>query len=213
MGYGLSLVTAATEEPLRSAQVKRWCRIDTDDDDETVTELIAAARERAEIETGRQLITATWSLSLDYFPRYWGDGGVYYQNPAGTGDPFAASLDVLAVRLPRPPLQSLGSISYFDTAGVSQTLSPTLYQVDLTREPARVRPAYGQIWPTTRLMMGATTFQYTAGYGGHAAVPPGIKLAMRLMIEAWYQNREDQVAIPIQAVQLLSQYSVAGGLG
>jgi uncharacterized phiE125 gp8 family phage protein len=180
----LSQTVAPTSEPLTLAEVKLHLRVDSDitAHDSLITALIVAARERAELETNRQLITATWQLVLEAFP-------------------------CVEIELPRPPLLSVTSVTYVDPAGVSQTWSTSEYQFIATSGPyARrgvLRPKYGYTFPDTRPdTLAAVTVTFTAGYGTSAdSVPQSIKHAMLLMIGDWYAHTE-QLVVGQSAVAL-----------
>lgn len=186
MIYSLTLTTPATEYPLLLEEAKASLRVTTDDENSYIQSLIAAATGYVEQATARQLVSATWTLKLDYFP------------------------DVIYV--PRPPLRSVSSIQYVDASGDTQTLSSTDYRVDLYSLPGRIEPAYGRSWPTTRDVNAAVTVTYIAGYGGASSVPEEIKLAMRLLIGHWYEHREPVVVgnivspIPMSVDALLSHH-------
>lgn len=189
MGFGLVQTVAPVAEPLDvTDDLHPWLRIDADDtlQDGVISSLLTSAREYAEEYTQRQLMTATWRLTLDSFPGMWVPDGPYQDDR----DWFQWSM----IRLPRPPLQSVVSIQYLDPAGVLQTLSPALYTVDMDREKARLRPAYGQIWPVTRVELNAVRITYVAGYASAGAVPERIKQAMKLMIGWGFVNREATAA-------------------
>lgn len=170
--YGLSLVTAPTFEPLSLDQVKLHLKVDTNDDDTLIRSLIIAAREYCENFLSRRLVTSTWDMMLDSFP----------------GD------QISQIEIPYPPLQSVTSITYLDSAGVSTILSTSLYGVDVARFKGRVYPAFSQIWPVTRFIQAAVTIRYVAGFGTAQAVPESIKAAMKLVIGNWYENRESTIA-------------------
>lgn len=176
MNYGLSLVTPPLYEPVSLPEAKLHLKIDDDqaDDDALVIGLIQAARERAEVFTGRVLVTQTWDVFFDRFP----------------------SSDRVALGLPHPPLQSVTSISYIDTNGQTQVWGSANYIVDATRIRARILPAYGGSWPTTRDVIKAVTVRLVNGYGTDAHVPEGIKQAMRLTLAHWYRTRESVIHGP-----------------
>lgn len=135
--------------------------------DPEIAGMIEAAREWAEGETGRALITQTWRLALDCFPA---DG---------------------IISLPRPNLLTVESITYLDDAGALQTLAADQYDVDTAALPGRVLLAYDCTWPITRAHPNAVTVTYTAGYGAAAAaVPMDIRRAMLLQIGDMYLVRE-----------------------
>src|SRR5262245_1528310 len=68
--YGLVLVTPPAVEPLTLGEVKVHLRVDHTADDEDISDLITAARELCEEQSGRSLATQTWRLELDRFPAW-----------------------------------------------------------------------------------------------------------------------------------------------
>lgn len=171
--WTLQTTTAATDWPISLAEVKAHLRLDDDDDNEAtyLRSLIMAATQYAEQFLKRQLITATLTLRLDDFPR-------------GSTDAERT------IWLPNPPLQSVTSVVYLDSAGASQTLSSSLYRVDATDEPGRISEAFGQSWPATYPVSAAITVVYVAGWTSEANVPEPIKAAMKLLVSHWFENRE-----------------------
>lgn len=166
----LELVTAPTEEPVTVDEVKAHLRIDNDEDDVYLGLLIAAAREHAETRIRRQLCTATWKLRLDCFPCW--------------------QIDV-----PLPPLVSVTTLAYTDTGGTTQTLTEnTHFTKDIYREPARIIPAYGQVWPATRDTVNAVSLTFVAGYGGADSVPQAIRYGILLLVGRMFQTREGFVS-------------------
>jgi uncharacterized phiE125 gp8 family phage protein len=167
------------EEPLDKDQVKLALRIDQDDEDDFIDELITSARKYVEEECRRALITQTLLLSLPYFP--WGTYVPWIRERGGV------------LRLPRPPLQSIVSVKFTDTSGVLQTLSPALYQVSAfsDHEPAELAPVYGTYWPVVQPVLDAVQIQYKAGFGDTAdKVPVEARRAMMLYIGNHFAHRE-----------------------
>lgn len=162
----LTIVTPPATEPLKIEEVRTHLRLEeTEGEIITLEGLIKTARDYAEAETGRALITQTWDWTLDAFP--------------------AGDLEV-----PLPNLQSVTSIKYINTSGTLTTWLPvTQYSVDIKSAPGRISPAYGVTWPSIRPINNAVTVQFVAGYGLAAAVPEGIKLAMLEIIGFLYMNR------------------------
>jgi uncharacterized phiE125 gp8 family phage protein len=165
--YGLTLVTPPALEPVTLAEAKKWLKVDVSDDDDLISELITAARQAIEEEIGRQLITATWRLSPD---------GLY----AGP------------IYLPRPPLQSVTSVQYYDAQGTLQTLATGDYQVNKDGLLGRLTPAVDAFWPCFQLnRSGAVQVTYVAGYGGTGVSVPGpIKTAIKLRVQVMYIRGE-----------------------
>lgn len=92
------------------------------------------------------------------------------------------------IQLPMPPIQSITTVAYVDTDGADQTF--TDFQYD---KKGRLRPAYGESWPSTRNQYGAVTITYVAGEIHAGNVDPDIKHAMLLLIGAADVGREDIV--------------------
>jgi len=161
----LKLYAAPVVEPLTLAEARAACRIEdvVHDADDMLLGLIYAATRAAEGYTRRALITQTWDLTLDFFPEW-------------------------VIYIPKPTLQSITSITYVDENGVTQTLATDQYMIDVNSEPARITPAWGTVWPSTRWQMNAVTIRFVAGYGLAAAVPEGIKSWMKIRIKHLFDN-------------------------
>lgn len=158
-----------------------------------ISMFIKAARMAAERITRRALVTQTWDMFLTGFPGW-------------------------EMYIPKPKTQSIVSISYVDSNGVTQTLAIDQYLVDTKSEPARITPAFGLIWPVTRWQNNAVTVRFTSGYGVAADVPDGIKSWMLMRIKTLWDNRAQivvdtritQVELPPEFVDgLLDDYTVS----
>jgi len=134
----LVLTTPPTAEPIALAEAASHIRQDSSDDDSLVRNLIRTARQHVEQITRRQLIAATYTLYRDAFAP--------------------------VIRLPRPPVISVDSISYVDTSGETQTVASGVYYADTGPTVPAVREAYGQSWPATRGYRNDVRVTYTAGY-------------------------------------------------
>lgn len=210
---------APTFEPLTVPDAEYHLKIDADSDisSDIVTQesaylesLIAAARTKCEQETSRQLCTATWVLKLPFFPRAGCTNRELYGVPQAR---FMGPDDWRSIYLPKPPAASVTSVTYYDSAGDSQTFSSTKYTLILGDPVARIALNYAEVWPTTRQRQDAVTITYVSGKT-QATVPAGIKHAMRLMIGNWYENREavnignTTSALPFGVDALLQPYRV-----
>lgn len=207
-----NLVQGPASEPITLADAKLNLRVDLADDDALITDAIAMARERCELETGLQLITATWEIWLDHFP---GLGHTSRDDGAATGWGGAwngwmgasAWLDWSLranhrfIDMPFAPLQQVVSIKYVDTSGVLQTWDPSQYQVSAPMAPrptrGRIQPAYGVSWPATLDQMRAVIVQFKAGFGdAPAAIPRLLRRAMLLTLGDIYEYRQDTNSLP-----------------
>ena len=176
---GLKLVEAPRIEPVSLEEAKAHLRMEsTNAEDAYIGALISAARERVELFLRRALITQTYELTLDAFPR-----NKYLLYSSSYFD------------LPRPPLQSVEWVKYIDTAGQEQTLAADQYIVDTSSdEIARLALAWSQFWPLTRYTINSVKVRFTAGYGGTAdKVPQAIRQGILVEISNLYETREDIV--------------------
>jgi uncharacterized phiE125 gp8 family phage protein len=177
---GISVVTHPTSEPVSLEMVKQHLRIDADDDDTYIDELIGGARELVETNSGLQLVKATYNYYFDHFP--------------------ASSITPIEVK--HSPLISVTSITYIDTDGTSQTWSNSEYELDLYSFPSRILPSYSYSYPATRHQLNAVTVQATVGYQTQSVVPRKAKQAVMLLVEHWYRNRSPvEVGVTSNEVQ------------
>lgn len=141
--------------------------------------LITAARQHAEQELRRYLVTQT----VDAY---------FHEFPDEDDDEY--------LRFNLPPLQSVTSIMYLDIDGVEQTLAASQYLVDAISRPARIEPAYGVVWPASREQMNAVKVRFVAGYGAASAVPACIKNWMLMRIKTLWDQRDQltkQLEMPV----------------
>lgn len=137
-------------------------------DDTYVTNLITVARQAIEKITGRAFITQTWELALDKFPM----------------------CDYIV--LPYAPLQSVTSVTYYDTDETSATFSSDDYIADTYSEPGRVYLGYGKTWPSITLQpVNGVVVRYVCGDGDAASdVDEIYKTAIKILVAELYENRE-----------------------
>jgi uncharacterized phiE125 gp8 family phage protein len=164
MGYGLALHTAAAGTPVTLDEAINQTRVPHGVHDAELLNLIKAATGYVEKRLNRQFYTATWNLYLDCFPC---DGPIL---------------------VPKAPLQSVTSITYLDANGDSQTWVSSNYRVSTSREPGRIVPVLGQVYPATYNTTDAVTIRFVAGYGAATAIPQEAKQAILLLITHWFEN-------------------------
>lgn len=182
----LSLVTGPADEPFDVRVARSQLRIDIGVDHGFLsTQLIPAVRDRAEVATRRAIPgPQTWDLVLDAFPRE------------------------RYLEIPKPPLVLVTFVKYVDTAGVTQTWSPSNYLVQTPAGPrcrrGRIALPFASIWPITLYQMGAVTVRFQCGYGDPEDVPPLLITGMLLDLGTLYENREAFVIDSGAAVELPS---------
>lgn len=163
----IKVATAPTTEPVNLDEFKSHVRFTGTTEDALLASLLVAAREKIELEARRAFITQTLELSLDTWPT------------------------TTQIKLPRPPLQSVTSITYTDDTGAAGTLAATNYTVYTRPEPGLIVLKANGAWDAVALQPGPSLIvKYVAGYGSAAAVPHRWKEAIKLLAGYWWQNRE-----------------------
>lgn len=187
------LVTAApTVEPVSLADVKGQLRVLHTNEDATIARLARVARSMIEGKVSRALMDQGIRLELPAFPV----SGV--------------------IRLPRPPVISVTSVHYRDTAGATQTLDPSLYVFTADELTPRITIADGAAWPETQTHPAAVFVDYRAGFGTTPeAVPEDLRHAILLTVEHFYANRGATVegsrnVLPLGVDALVDRYRTSG---
>ena len=168
----LTLVTGPTREPVTLDEVKDHIRISTTvsaTEDTLLLSFIEVARDYCERYQNRAYLDQTWKLVLDTWP--------------------VGSI----IRIPRPPLQSATSVTYYGTGGTANSMTTSTYIVDADSEPGRLSLGYGEVWPGETLRpVNGVAVQFICGYGSVAsAVPARVKEAIKLIVGDLYEHRED----------------------
>lgn len=173
------------------ADAKLHLRIDDTSQDAFVQTLIDAATNAIEGYTHRSLITQTWRFSLDRFPYPYPGNGSWSVDPLFVQQPSVGGWLAEPIRLPRPNLLTVVSVTYLDQTGQRVTLDPSVYTVSTDELPGTVSLTYGQSWPNALYLRNSIQITYTAGYGPSATdVPPALIHAAKLVIGDLYVNRE-----------------------
>lgn len=165
----LKLHTAAPGDgagPVSLADAKLHLRVDGNAEDALITMMIDAATLEAEHIMGRAILPQKWQLTLDAFAD--------------------------ALVLNRPPVTAVDSVKYVHAdTGVLTTLDVSSYQLaNASDYVARLTPAYGLTWPSTRAQPEAVQVVFTCGYADASKVPAPIKAWIKLRLGALYLHRE-----------------------
>lgn len=191
--YAVKTITAPTDEPIDSTEVKKHIAIDSSETtfDTQINDYIKAATAYIEVATGRQICTATYDLIVDRFP-------------AGR----------VAINIPKGQLQSITHIKYIDGDGVQTTLSSSKYKVSDSREPGIIQPAFNEVWPVSRREIDAVEIRFVCGYGDSDATPEGIKQAALLLVGHYFEHREAvafnaaPAVVPLALQSILAAYKI-----
>jgi len=163
------------------------CKAPIDDEDSQITRYITIARRFCERLLNRAFITQTWDLYARDFP----------------------AEDEMV--LPLPPLQSVTSVKYKDSAGVLQTWAASNYIVDTVREPGRISLKSLVSWPTVYDEIQAVQVRFVCGYGNTAAsVPNEVVQGILVKIAGLYEHRGDEAVDPKLDEQVFNVIKSAG---
>lgn len=149
--------------PVTLAGAKAHMRVETDDEDALIGELVAAAAAHLESAAGLALMTQKWRLCLDAWPRH---------GPLLIG---------------RSPVTTLDRVTLYDATGGAEQLDPAGAVLDGHACPARLHlPAA----PAPGRAMNGIEVDFTAGFGDAAAdVPDVLRQAILLHVAHMYAFR------------------------
>jgi len=161
----LTTTTPETTLPVSVADLKTHMRITTSSDDDYITDLAWMAYAWIESEADITIGTTVYQLQSDVFPS----------------------------SLPQPPVQSISSISYYDTDNTSQSLTEgtDYYLIVADKQAALLEPV--ETWPSVYARPDAVTIAFTAGFTSpHKQVL--VLHLMRLLVGSAYEFREGEIA-------------------
>jgi uncharacterized phiE125 gp8 family phage protein len=160
----LTLVTAAADYPVTTAEVKADLRIQHSAEDDLIEDYIAAATEYCQEVVGKKLVEQVWDYSIALPDGY---GRVYF---------------------PLLPIAELISLRYYDLENAEQTLDLDDFYFYQFEDMAYIEPKTNIDWPSVYDRRDAITIQFKAGTAA-ALVAPNIKRAIRLLVAHWYECR------------------------
>ena len=163
-----------------------------------------------------------WTLQLDRFPGFWcndtdgfGYGGWGYGPFAGGSwwtYPSRYMQRRMQIHLLRGPLQTLNSVTYYDTNKTLQTIDPSQYTYSKPSYfPADIEPM--TVWPVSYARPDAVSINFTTGLN---PIPVSILHAIKLICGQWFSARENISYSPSTAMgvtglavdALLDQFAV-----
>lgn len=157
----LAQVSRGSSYPVTLDEAKAQTRIDGTDSDTLLNTLIGIATGAVSEMVGWALTGDQWSYSL----------------ASASGD----------VRLPKGPVASIDSITYFDTDDAAQSATVSDFYLFKDTDMAIVRPKQGAEWPVTFAREDALTITFTTS--APAVLPLEIKHAILLMVSHMYDER------------------------
>ena len=164
--YRFDVYTAASGLAISIDDVHAQSRMDFDDEDDLITDFyIPAATDLFEKTTKRTLLETTYELYLDSWENI--------------------------IWFPRPPLQSVTHVKYYDGDGSEQTLAASGYTVDTTQAPGKLYfKTTTQLPELSENNHPKITIRYVAGYGDSDDIPKLIKTGIAQLVATYYEQRE-----------------------
>lgn len=172
------LLAAPSLEPVSLADAKAWMRIDSNDEDQLLSALIASARMTLEAYTRRFFVTQSWRMRLDRWP--------------------AQTLRRKTLAVPFAPFRNVAAIRVFDSEDAAQTLAAETYRVAAARDAGRI--VFLEAPPEPGRAYDAVEIDLFAGYGDAAEdTPEPLRRAILALVAHWHENRGDgeDIAAPL----------------
>ena len=183
--------TAAPAALVTVEEARRHLRVDTTEDDDVITALIASATQYLDGYSGvlgRALVTQTWRQEFCGF--------------AGR------------MALPLGPATSITSSSYFDAANATAALDAAVFGLFADARGPYVGLKPDQVWPSSYSRPDAVSITYVVGQDA-AEVSATIKTTVLLMVAHWYEHREAvspdaMTELPLGVQALIAPYRRVG---
>ena len=157
-------------EAVTLAEAKAHLRVDGNDEDALIAQLITVAREHLERETARVLISRPFRLCLDDWPA---DG---------------------VIRIGCGPVREVTGVTVYDDKGNATAVPLADHLLDGEARPARL---WLRDTPAALQALNGIEIDFVAGFGASGAdVPDTLKRAMLLHVAAMFALRG---AIPVEA--------------
>ena len=181
-------VSGPAVEPVSLAEMKAYLRVDEDDltQDDLISGLIKAARLMIEAASRRILVEQRWRVVLDRWPR---DG---------------------VLLLPLAPLIAVEAVRLTDASGTVTDLPEHAFEADALSDPPRIAVSGA---PEPGRSRNGIAIELRAGYGTTPeTVPATLKLAIRILVAHWFENRGDlagEQILPPEALALVAPFQRA----
>ena len=167
-----------TFSPALPNAVASGAEVSYSEDNVLVLAALQASVTALENYLNRAFITQTYTYQADCFPNQIGGFGLLSASRSAP-DP---------IELPRPDLQSVTSVEYYQTDNTLTTFSSSSYFVDSFGVRGRIVLNEGYTWPDNVRSLAAVKIIYVAGYGDDRSdVPEGIREAIKLQAQSVFE--------------------------
>ena len=164
------LITAPAVEPVTVSELKSQLRITGTSQDTMLLALTKSARQNVEDYLRYSLISATWELYLDSFPK------------AGE-----------CLWIQKVPVTAITTLTYNLNGTMTALTENTDFVSDFNSKPCRLFEAYGKSWPSARNIRNSVVVRFVSGYANAAAVPDLIKQEILMIAATMYEIPTDEM--------------------
>lgn len=181
----LVTLTPATALPVSLEELKRHLRIEDDEQNHLLVDLLTAAVAVVELDTGRQIMPATFRLDL---PRW--------KKP---------------LLLPKAPVASITTVRYYSPDDTLEADISGNFLEELAAIPPSIAPAPGYALPALSRRADAVQVAFVAGYTTAALVPEALKIAVRMLAGYLFRapwGAEDDSQRPMGYEGLIRHYRI-----
>lgn len=209
---GLKRTVAPATPVITTADAKTFLRVDGSDEDTQIDLWVDSATRQIEGFLRRALITQTWRLKLDRFGRHSLDSQLNRLGPGVHNIPRSVISGQDFIQLARMPIQSITSITTYDTDDSSSVFSSSNYGLDT--DNGRVYLNSGSVWPTALRDHNAIEIVYVAGYGDAATdIPSPIRQGIYAQLAKIYETRGKCATVCEDIKKDLAEFKIIDYLG
>jgi len=173
-------------EPVTLSEMKAYLRLDDDGQDDLVSGLVRAARLMVESISRRLMIEQRWRVVMDRWPQ----GG--------------------RIPLPLSPLIAVDGVKVLDAAGIATELAGDSIVLEAASDPPCMAVSDA---PQPGKPRNGIEIALRAGYGATPdAVPAPLRLAIKILVAHWFENRGDVIGeqiLPPEAMSLVAPFQRA----
>jgi uncharacterized phiE125 gp8 family phage protein len=167
MDLRYKLKTAPVFNAVTVAELKRNLRIEDEDRNDLLQDLIGRAVAASQTATGRQYTRATYTLYLDAFP-----------------------FDTNEIEIDKGPVDQISSVKYLAPgATVLTTVDAALYQLDNSELTSRLR-FFSTLYPDTT-KMNVIEIEFTTGWPDANSIPKDLTEAIILRASDGYLHPDN----------------------
>lgn len=171
----LELLSVSSADILPASEMSAFLRVDDQTQFPEIQRLVKAAMSKFQEWTGRQLLTASYKMTLQRFCR---------------SSPNRSSIP--SIRIPKPPTISITSVGYYAEAGVLTAMTADQYQVVKGEQFHTIIPPACTAWPiTVPGLANAVEIVFQCGYGiARESFDEDLIHSLKVLAAHWYESRE-----------------------